>query len=75
MRKSKSKYMIFTFNKNFYNLRAVKNAIKAYRDLADFRTEENKKVIKVIMKNIDQEMEGIIEDEFYNYVLAEMKNE
>lgn len=67
--------MFLTFNKKFYNLGAVKNTIKAYGELADFRIEESKKTIKVVAKNIDKEVKEAIEDEFYNYVLAEMKNE
>ena len=67
--------MFLTFNKIFYNLGAVKKTIKAYEELADFRIEESKKTIKVVAKNIDKEVKEAIEDEFYNYVLAEMKNE
>lgn len=66
--------MLFTFNKNFYNLQAVKSTIKAYRELADFKVEEDHKIIKVRVKNVDEEAKGAIEDEFCNYVLAEMKN-
>ena len=63
------------FNKDFYNLRAIRNTIKAYGELADFKVREGKKTIKVIVKNIDKEVKNVIEDEFCNYVLAEMKNE
>ena len=62
------------FNKNFYNLRAVKKAIKAYQELADFQIKEHKNTVEVVMKKIDKEIEEVIEDEFCNYVLAEMKN-
>jgi len=64
----------FDLNKDFYNLQAIRNTIKAYKKLADFKVRKDKKTIKVIMKNIDKEVENVIEDEFCNYVLAEMKN-
>jgi len=67
--------MILNFNKKFYGLRAIKNACRAYNELAKFKIEINKKIIKVVLTNIDEEIEDIIEDEFSNYVLAEMKNE
>jgi len=66
--------MLIAFNKNFYNRQSVKNAVKAYQKLADFEIEENKATIKVTLKNIDKEVAGVIDDEFSNYVLAEMKN-
>jgi len=64
----------FDLNKDFYNLQAIRNTIKAYKKLADFKVRKDKKTIKVIMKNIDKEVKNVIEDEFCNYVLAEMKN-
>lgn len=67
--------MHLLFNKDFYNLQAIKNTIDAYNDLADFKIMENKKTIHVVAKNVNKEVGDIIEDEFYNYVLAEMKNE
>lgn len=66
--------MLITFNRKFYNSKAIKNAIKAYQELADFKVEGNKKTIKVIVRNIDREIKEIIKDEFCNYVLAEMKH-
>ncbi len=67
--------MILNFSKKFYDLRAIKNACRAYNKLAKFKIEINKKAIKVILTNIDEETKNIIEDEFSNYILAEMKNE
>jgi len=66
--------IIINFNKNFYNLEAIKKAIKAYNKLADFRIERNKRYIKVEIKCIDKEVENLIRDEFSNYVLFKMKN-
>lgn len=70
----KKKIKKIKFNKKFYTLRAIKKAVRAYQKLADFDFKEDKKSIKVTMKNIDQDVENIIEDEFSNYVLATMKN-
>jgi len=66
--------IIINFNKNFYNFKAVKNAIKAYKKLANFRIEDDKGYIKVEIKCIGKEVENLIRDEFSNYVLSEMKN-
>jgi len=65
--------MTLNFNKKFYNLKTIEKAIKAYRRLADFKVEENKNRIKVRIRNMDKEIKKILSDEFYNYVLAEMK--
>lgn len=62
------------FNKKFYNLKAIKNAAKAYKDLADFSIEDNSRRIKVLIKNVDKDIKDRIKDEFCNYVLAETKN-
>ena len=67
--------MHLIFNRDFYNLRAIKNTINAYNGLACFKILENKKAIRVAVKNISKEVKDVIEDEFYNYVLAEMKND
>ncbi len=66
--------IIINFNKNFYNLKVIKNAIKAYKKLANFMIETNKRYIKVEIECIDKEIESLIKDEFCNYVLSEMKN-
>jgi len=62
------------FNKKFYNLRAIRTAVRAYKNLGDFSIQNNKNTIKVTIKNIDKDVKNIIKDEFCNYVLAEMKN-
>lgn len=65
--------MIISFNKNFYNLKAVKNTVEAYKALADFDIKTNKKVIALKASNIDKEVKSMLKDEFCNYVLSEMK--
>jgi hypothetical protein len=59
------------FNKDFYPTNAVKAAIKAYKDLADFQVKENEKCLEVKIKNAKPG----IKDEFCNYVISAIKNE
>ncbi len=61
------------FSKKLYKLVAIKNAVKAFSELADFKIFSEKDVIKVELKNIDKEVEGVICDEFSNYILILMK--
>ncbi|PIQ92254.1 MAG: hypothetical protein COV69_03150 [Parcubacteria group bacterium CG11_big_fil_rev_8_21_14_0_20_39_14] len=61
------------FNKNLYKLSAIKSAIAAYKHLADFELKQDKKYIKVFLKNIDKEIEFLIGDEFCNYALWAMR--
>lgn len=65
--------MVLDFKKNFYNLKAIKRTVRAYRGLANFRIEEDKNKIKVRIRNINKDVKKIIGDEFCNYVLAKMK--
>ena len=65
---------IIELNKNFYNLEAVKKAAKAYKELAGFSVKDDGGKIKITMKNIDEDVKDVIEDEFCNYVLSEVKN-
>jgi len=67
--------MIIKFNKNFYNLEAVKRGIGAYKKLADFNINEKRDFIEITIKNIDKDFKDILLDEFSNYVLAETKNQ
>ena len=61
------------FNKNLYQLKAIKAAIKEYQELADFNLKKKRDYIQVELKNIDRDLKGIIKDEFCNYVLSLMK--
>jgi len=61
------------FNKRIYNLKAIKEAIKAYKGLAKFNICSNKKYITVNLTNMAGEYVNIIEDEFGNYVLSLMR--
>lgn len=63
------------FNKNLYTINAIRKAIEAFRELADFRIETAKLLYKVTIKSLDREGDEVLEDEFSNYILAEMKNE
>jgi len=62
----------FIFNGRLYDLRAIKNAIQAYRGLADFSLKTSKKNIELRASNIDKNLANIFKDEFCNYVLSEM---
>jgi uncharacterized protein len=63
--------MKIIFNKDIYFIDAVKSAIEAYSDLAEFLLEDNKSEIVVTLDNIDKGVISIIRDEFSNYVLGE----
>lgn len=66
--------IIIKFNKNLYNLKAIKSAIKEYQKLADFNLSQKGNYIQVELKNIDKEIRQIIKDEFCNYILSLMKS-
>jgi len=66
--------MDISFNKKFYTLNAVKSAARAYKRLADFRIDDKKGFILVNLSDVDKDVKDIIQDEFCNYVLAEVKN-
>jgi len=61
--------MVLEFNKNFYKFKAVRTAIKAYKDLADFEFKEDKRTLRIFLRNIDKAVADSIKDEFANYVL------
>ena len=65
--------MIIGFDKKFYTLEAVKNAAKAYEELADFKVKTDKNKIMVEANDIDKDVKDIFKDEFCNYVLSETK--
>ncbi len=65
--------VIVSFNRKLYDLRAIKNTIKAYQGLADFNLKTSKKSIELRASNIDKDLIGVFKDEFFNYVLSEMK--
>ncbi len=67
--------MTINFNKKIYTLKAIKESVKAYNELADFNIDKNKNEIKVEITNIDKEInKELFKDEFCNYVLSEIKN-
>ena len=61
--------MILEFSKNFYSPKAVRAAMKAYKDLADFELKKDKSTLRVFLRNIDKAFADSIKDEFANYVL------
>ncbi len=65
--------MTLKFDKKIYKLKAIKLAIQAYQELADFNLSQEKKYIQVELKNIDQDVKDIIKDEFCNYVLSQIR--
>ncbi len=66
--------MTINFNRNFYNLKSIKKAIRDYKGLADFDIKVGKKNIRVNLKNIDLESKNVIKEEFCNYILGLIKN-
>ena len=70
----KEKNILINFNKNLYNLKAIKLAIKEYSNLADFSFKKTENYIQVEISNIDKRIEKIIKDEFCNYVFFLMKS-
>lgn len=61
------------FHKKIYDIKAIKSAIRAYKDLAGFEVKEDGRYIRVLIKNIDKGIKNIIKDEFCNYVLYLMR--
>lgn len=61
------------FNKKLYSKTAIKSAIGAYKNLADFKIKEEKKYIRVVINNIDGGIKSIIKDEFCNYTLYSLR--
>jgi len=72
--RNKKERILISFNKNLYNLKSIKSAIKEYNNLADFSFKKTKKYIQVELSNIDKSVEKIIKDEFCNYVFFLMKS-
>ena len=71
--KSLKDKIVIKFNNDFYNLRAIKEAVRVFQGLADFEISSGKKEIRVKLKNIHPQVREVIRDEFCNYVLAMMK--
>jgi len=68
------KNILIRFNKNLYNLKSIKLAIKEYQNLADFSLRQKNNYIEVVLKKINLEVRSIIKDEFCNYILFLMKS-
>ena len=65
--------MEIKFNKKLYTIKAIQEAIKTYKELADFVLSEEENYFFVNLTNIDKELELVIQDEFCNYVLSNVK--
>jgi len=60
------------FDKKIFRLKAVKSAVKDYKDFADFDVTEKKDRIVVKVENVDYEPEDVFLGEFGNYVIHKM---
>ncbi len=58
------------FNKKIYQLEAIKKSTEEFKDLAEIKIENDQDYIKVSFDKIDAEYQGVIKDEFANYVLG-----
>lgn len=63
---------VIRFNKKIYSLEAVKKAIEEFKNLASFTVKDFNGNIEVKIDKIDNEYQGILKDEFSNYVLGLM---
>ena len=66
--------MTIIFEKKLYKLGAIKRAISAFSELAEFKIQEKAKAYMVTLHKSDEEAGLRLCDEFANYVLAEMRN-
>lgn len=62
--------MVIKFHKKLYKKKSIEAAIRDYKTLADFILTEKEAYYWVEINNINKEVEGLIEGEFCNYVLA-----
>lgn len=60
------------YDKRIYKLKAVKAAVKDYKEFADFQISTSGNEIIVDIANIDYEAEDVFLDEFGNYVIHKM---
>ena len=61
--------MKINFNKNIYKKKAINNAIRQFKELADFKVSTKSDYYTVDLKNINKDVVDVIKDEFGNYVL------
>ncbi len=61
------------FRKELYSLAAIKESIKAYKEFAEFSLREEKNYFRVLIKKFPKELAVLIEPEFCNFVLFNMK--
>lgn len=58
------------FNKKIYAEKAVRQAVKAFASLANFKISENKKYFIVKIGGADRNDENALAGEFSNFVLS-----
>lgn len=61
-------------NKRIYSLKAIQQAIEAYKHLTKFSLHQDARYYNVIIYNIAADFKNILKDEFTNYVLAIVKD-
>lgn len=61
-------------NKQIYSLKAIQQAIEAYKHLAKFSLHQDARYYNVAIHNIEADFKAILKDEFTNYVLAIAKD-
>ncbi len=66
--------MTVSFNRYFYNSKAIKEAIKAFKGLAKFEVKRENRYFRIKLCNINPRVKERIKDEFCNYVLFMNKN-
>ncbi|MFA5188672.1 MAG: HxsD-like protein [Patescibacteria group bacterium] len=63
---------VIKFNKKIYSLEAIEKAINEFKNLAEFKIKDEADYFEVQIDKIDNEYEGVLKDEFGNYVLGLM---
>lgn len=65
--------MIIKFNQEVYSLKAIKNSVSQFKELAVFVVKKTDKYFEVNVTKIDKDVKDEIKNEFCNYVLYQMK--
>jgi len=62
--------MFINFNKKIYPQKDIKEAVKDYKELAEFEIKPEKGYFRLKIKNINPAIKSLFRDEFANYVLG-----
>jgi len=68
-----NKKIVIKFSRSLYPLKPIKEAIKQFQHLARFTLQEEEHWIIVTLSKVNPDFRETIDDEFSNYVLAEIK--